>query len=377
MFADFKNLEIQWNDIKQHIFHKNQGLMLACSGGLDSTALLAIFCEIRNSEKNFSLSAFHINYGLRGTESDADETHLQTLCAQLDVPLRIHRISEQDRAARQGEGIQEWARHIRLEIANSYAHAGHIVAFAHHQDDLAENVILRLARGVSATRLAGLKHWDPPFWRPLLQVRKAKLAAYLKDRGLTHREDASNATLDYSRNVIRHRIIPELEKLYPGATEHLAACASDAEDLGSWCDIEVKREAANHAGQECLWLSSLPRGAARQALATLIHVGAPGHRQLNRNFLDEALAAMSRSQSSTHPQSWARDLPGGGRLRIEGTALYVENQQYAQGLGVLEFEALLGPKSHALISIGEASCRLDGDLSQGVARVYGTPAARP
>lgn len=377
MFIDFKSLEIQWKDIKQSFPKDIQGVTLACSGGLDSTALLAIFCEIRNSKKIFSLNAFHINYGLRGAASNEDETHLKALCDALDVPLTIHQITENERQSRQGEGIQEWARRLRRQIAWTYAESGSIVAFAHHKDDVAENILMRMARGVAPTRLSGLKSWDPPFWRPLLNERKANLAAYLKHHGLTHREDASNATLDYSRNVIRHRIIPELEKLYPGATEHLAACASDADDLGKWCDIEVLREAEKHSGRECHWLSSLPRGAARLALANMIQKSAPAHRQLSRQFLDEALDFMQTVQADLSTRAWARDLPGGGRLRVEGSAVYVENQQDARGFGVVEVEALLSHKSHALISLGEASCKLDEDLSQVAARVYGTLAARP
>ena len=179
----------------------------------------------------------------------------------------MHRITNEQRESRRGEGIQEWARRIRLAIAAKYAASGYIIALAHHRDDVAENVLMRLARGVSPTNIGGLKTWDPPLWRPLLGVRKAELAAYLSQRGMTHREDASNAKLDYNRNIIRHRIIPELEQLFPGAAERIASFALDAEDLGLWADPEILRAAEQNKGNESLWLCNLPRGAARHALA--------------------------------------------------------------------------------------------------------------
>lgn len=377
MFSDFPNLEAQWNAMERRLSEDFQGVILGCSGGLDSTALLALFCEIRNSKKNFELAAFHVNYGLRGAASDADEAHLSALCATLAVPLRVRRVTPAEREARRGEGVQEWARRIRREVSAEYAAAGWVVALAHHLDDLAENVLLRLARGVAPARLGGLRPFDPPFWRPLLGERKATLAAYLTRRGIAHREDASNATLDYSRNVIRHRIIPELERLFSGAAEHVAACALDAEDLGIWCDEAVTREAAQHAGNERAWLAGLPRGAARHALATLIRTGAPGHRQLSRRFLDEVLDAMTLTASNGRPATWARDLPRGGRVVLEGKGIAVEALSHARARQGAGFEALLGPGSHALISLGSATCKLDGALSPSVARVYGTLAAKP
>jgi tRNA(Ile)-lysidine synthetase-like protein len=377
MFSDFPNLEIQWNALERRLSEDFRGVVLGCSGGLDSTALLALFCEIRNSKKNFELAAFHINYGLRGAASDADQAHIEALCATLAVPLRVRRVTPAEHDARQGEGVQEWARRLRREVSAEYAAAGWIVALAHHLDDVAENVLLRLARGVAPVRLGGLSPFEPPFWRPLLGERKATLAAYLTRRGIAHREDASNATLDYSRNVIRHRIIPELERLFSGAAEHIAACALDAEDLGIWCDAAVTREAVQHAGNERPWLASLPRGAARHALATLIRTGAPGHRQLSRRFLDEVLDAMTLTAFNGRPATWARDLPRGGRVVLNGNGLAVEASPHAGARWGADFEALLGSGSHALISLGSATYRLDGALSPSVAKVYGTLAAKP
>ena len=378
MIRDFNNLDLQRNAILSLILKENRGVKLALSGGLDSTALLGLFCDIRDSKKNFDLQAFHVNYGLRGAESDADERHISALCAVLVVPLEVHRITAAQRESRRGEGIQEWARRLRRAIAAKYAASGYIIALAHHRDDLTENALLRLARGVSPGYMGGLKIWDPPLWRPLLEVRKAELAAYLTQRGMTHREDASNATLEYDRNVIRHRIIPELEKLFPGAAERIASFALDAEDLSFWSDEVISREANQHIGSECKWLCDLPRGAARHALASLIRTRAPGYRQLSRPFLDKALEAMHRIQNTeTQTKTWSRDMPGGGRILIKGCQILIEPSQHDRAHRDTGFEALLGPGSHALISLGEASCRLNGPLSPNVSKVYGTLAPRP
>lgn len=307
LFNDFPSLELLRKHLNQVLSQGYQRVMVSCSGGLDSTVLFHMFWQIAKSQKNFSLALMHVNFGLRGAASDSDETFCRELSQQANVPFHLHRVKPDERAAMRGASVQEWARKIRREFSLRLAGPGSLIALAHHRDDLAENVIMRLARGVAPLALGGMRELDLPFWRPLLASSRQELQAFAEKNALLHRIDASNATLDYSRNVIRHRVIPELERLYPGASKRLAACAEDAHDMQAWF------EATNsNASLTLAQLTNLPRGAARARLAGFIQAKVAARRQLSRDLLDQMLAAARQDEK------FIFSLPGGGYMTLAG-----------------------------------------------------------
>lgn len=174
------------------------------------------------------MAIFHAHYGLRGEDSEDDFRFVEELARTHDVPFFSRRVSAEEKDARRGESLQEWARRLRHEEFTRLAAEGWAIALGHHMDDLAETVLMRLARGTAPETLLGMRPWRPPFWRPFLQERKAAILTYMDRSGFAHREDASNERLDYSRNVLRHKVLPELEALFPGAAERIVACAAEA-----------------------------------------------------------------------------------------------------------------------------------------------------
>ncbi len=201
-----------------------------------------------------------------------------------------------------------------------HAADGWTVALAHHQGDVAENVLLRLARGASPGHL-GMRGVDPPYWRPLLRQNKAELATFMTAHDFQHRHDASNDKLEYSRNVIRHKVLPELEALFPGAAARIAACAEEAADVSSHCRDGLLAELLVMTPEGVrARLAELPRGLARAGLAGLIGSRAPGFRQLSRHWLDAVLDRAGSQEAGRY----GRDIPGGGRVLIDKGGLVVE-----------------------------------------------------
>lgn len=225
MLKEFERFAACVNAKKDAISSSCRGVVVACSGGPDSTALFHLIWRLSQAENNFSVALAHVAYGLRGDESENDFAFVQNLAASHGVPFFSHRINEIAPTV----GIQAWARGIRRQFFSELAAEGWVIALAHHLDDVAETALFRLARGTSPENAAGMRVWDPPYWRPLLEERKATLTAFLARENLPFRTDSSNARDDYARNVIRHRVLPELEALFPGAAERIALTALQAQ----------------------------------------------------------------------------------------------------------------------------------------------------
>lgn len=315
MAREFEDFHIQVDDKKQDLSDKFRGVIVACSGGPDSTALFHLFWAASNSGKNFSVALGHVAYGLRGGESEADFD----FCAAL---AKAHGASFFSRNAGTApkSGVQEWARDLRRDFFAGLAADGWVIALAHHLDDVAETALFRLARGASIGKLAGMKAWDPPYWRPLLQTRKAALLAYLARENKPYRVDSSNARDVYARNVIRNKVLPELEALFPGAAGRIAATALEGQALVSPENADAAAASRVSSGT---WLAArLPRGT-----------------QLSRRML--------------------QSLPGGACLVAPAGVVAKAPRESQHRLGLKAFEAsvLLEPGSHATLTRGKRQWR--------------------
>lgn len=276
---------------------EKRAVIVACSGGVDSTALFHVFCELLKAKKIFSLALFHFNYGLRGEESDGDEAFCEGLATGAGVPFLVTRATEEDRQARQGEGIQEWARRLRRDALEKLAAGEEIVALAHHADDAAETVIMRMMRGTSLTAMRGMSEWEGIWWRPWLRVSKAEIVAAMGEAGYLFREDTTNAQLDYARNVVRHKVLPALLSLWPAGREKLLNLAEDAQSVAQYAlekALKDTRFTAGEAGPSCdrEELAALPDAVALAVLAHIARsVDGARWQQLSRVNLLKVLAA--------------------------------------------------------------------------------------
>lgn len=187
-------------------------ILLAVSGGLDSTVMLHLF-----EQAGFNIAVAHCNFQLRGKDSDDDEKFVTTICKELKIKLHVRRFETEAYAWEKTLSTQMAARELRyswfreLASANSYKQ----VATAHHVDDSIETVLLNLTRGAGTEGLIGIPVKNEQVIRPLLFATRMQIEKFALQKGVVWREDMSNLTDDYQRNFIRHQIIPRLKELNP------------------------------------------------------------------------------------------------------------------------------------------------------------------
>jgi tRNA(Ile)-lysidine synthase len=215
--------------IRRHaLFGPADRVAVALSGGPDSVALVWLLRELA-AGLDVALAGFlHVNHGLRGDESAADEAFCRALAQRLDLPLEVRHIDTAALAHAAGRSIEATARDARYAFFEAAAPRlnATVVATGHTLDDQAETVLLRLLRGAGARGAAGIRVRRGPYVRPLLECRRADIRRYLAARGEAFREDTSNLDLTIPRNRIRRHLIPAIEAMAPSATPALARFAA-------------------------------------------------------------------------------------------------------------------------------------------------------
>ena len=225
---------------------------MGLSGGADSVALLRVLAE-RSRELGLVLHAAHLHHGLRGTEADEDRDFCRELAKNLGLPFHASAVDTAAAAladpgtAKAGETIEEAARRLRYGWFRELMAAGKVdaVATAHTRDDQAETVLARFLRGAWTEGLSGIhpvvEFPEGRILRPLLRVTRADIEAYLARLGQGWREDSSNRHLTFTRNRIRHELLPTLEGWNPQLREHLAQMADLAREEEAWWAAELER----------------------------------------------------------------------------------------------------------------------------------------
>ena len=191
-------------------------ILVALSGGADSTALLLSLCELRRP-----VCALHVHHGIRGAEADRDAEFCRELCLRLGIPFQLCRVDIPALARARGKGLEETAREERYRILTECADALSCsrIATAHNLEDNAETVLLHLVRGTGLSGLCGIPAVRGRLIRPLLSVSRKDIEKYLSDRGQNYVSDSTNTDTDLSRNRIRSCVMPELLKLNPAFPE--------------------------------------------------------------------------------------------------------------------------------------------------------------
>lgn len=204
---------------KNQLLHAEQPLLLALSGGLDSTVLLHLLHRL-----HYRVHAAHCNFGLRGKESDEDESFCEKLCTDLKIPFTSRRFDTEAYAARNQESIQSAARALRYRwfMELLHLHGYQAIATAHHCNDNTESVLMDTVFGRSAERSQGIPIRNGKIVRPIWFAMKAELFTYAQEKNIPWREDSSNAAHSYTRNLFRLQLLPELEKVNPGLHHSIA-----------------------------------------------------------------------------------------------------------------------------------------------------------
>ncbi|WP_348268539.1 tRNA lysidine(34) synthetase TilS [Edaphobacter paludis] len=230
-------------------------ICVAISGGADSVALLLTLHAantVKRDALGIGLSAAHVHHGIRpGEESDADQQFVEALCARLDIPLHLHHTSIPERVAQTGETIEEAARAVRYDFFRSLiaANEADAILTAHTLDDQAETVLMKLLRGAWTEGLSAIHPVvlvNTPtrtgkILRPFLNTRRAEIEDFLNQINQPWREDSTNTDTAYTRNRIRHELLPQLREYNPSLDQTLSNLAELAREEEARWQLELSR----------------------------------------------------------------------------------------------------------------------------------------
>ena len=250
---DMEQLEMQvFSYMEAHsMIEEGETVCAAVSGGADSVCLLLLLAAYRR-RKRFFLQAVHVEHGIRGEESLEDARFVEGLCASLEIPLLVRHVRAAGYADEQGLSLEEAARDLRYQVFSGMAErlkpgVPVRIALAHHREDQAETVLFNLVRGTGLQGLGGMRPVRDVYIRPLLETGRKEIRAYLEAGGYTWREDSSNADTAYTRNLIRHRILPLLtENVNLQAVSHICEAAGHAADAAAYLDRQAHRFMEQH-----------------------------------------------------------------------------------------------------------------------------------
>lgn len=275
---------------------QGQAVVVGFSGGLDSTVLLhAASCVAKDA--HLDLSALHVHHGL-SANADAWAESCARVCREADVPLDISRVEVPRRA---GDGIESAARRVRHKVMAD--HPAKWILLAHHADDQAETLLHNLLRGAGVRGAAAIPEVRGRILRPLLGLGREVLVAYARSRGLVWIEDESNTDSRYTRNFLRHKILPLINTRFPRAGAQLAAAASRFSEADSLLEDLARLDLGVNSPAFPLPLSvfrELPDVRARNLLRAMLtwhHVQSPDERRMN-----EFIRQLQTAGSDRHPR---------------------------------------------------------------------------
>lgn len=215
---------------KNDLFHSEDKLLLAVSGGVDSVVL----CELcKQSGYDFAIA--HCNFQLRGADSDRDETFVKDIADKYKVPFHLVKFDTTNEAKQRKLSIQETARELRYKWFEEIRkqHQYHYILTAHHADDNIETVLLNFFRGTGVKGLRGIEVKHSHIVRPLLFARRSQLEEFIKENGLEYVTDSTNLKDDYSRNYLRLNVLPLVKEHFSESDKNIL------ENIDRFKEIEI------------------------------------------------------------------------------------------------------------------------------------------
>ncbi|MBV6288990.1 tRNA lysidine(34) synthetase TilS [Pseudomonas aegrilactucae] len=344
-------------------WHQAPGWCVALSGGLDSTVLLHLLAQ----NPAMPLRAIHIHHGLQAA-ADAWPAHCQRLCDSLGVPLQVIHVQVPP-----GASLEQGARDARYAAFVQALRPGELLLTGQHRDDQAETLLFRLLRGAGLRGLASMPVQRPlgagTLLRPLLDTSRDELLAYAQAHGLQWIDDPSNDDTRFSRNYLRHQMLPMLAQRWPQAARSLARSAAHLGEAQGLLDELAQQDLAQAATPDPFdWLGcpSLDLQVLRQL--------SPARQ---RNALQYWLAARTRLPDTRHWSGWEdlRDAGGQGRplWRLADGEVHRSAERIywlsAEWLAPLQAPVAWVDPSRPLDLPGNGSLSLSGRLPQGPLQV--------
>lgn len=337
----------------ESLFGEDDKILLACSGGVDSMVL----ADLLLADK-FQIGIAHINHQTRGKDSDADQTFVEEYCRTKSIPCYSISKPIKQMAENAKENFQAFARNFRYDYLNEirekhqYSH----IATAHHKSDTTESFFINLVRGTGLDGLTGIPIRNKDVIRPLAFANKNEIENYAKKFGIKYIEDISNQSIKYTRNFIRHEVLPKLSELNPNAHKNILATIHRLENtselLGELIAMQVG--IVQEAGESkirktdilkisnasiLLYYTIKPYGfnydQADQIISSIKNVGSTFHSQIHtllvdRDYLIIKIKANKEHTLLTINSPGQYNLDSGEKLLIEETDQYELSQNQKQ-----------------------------------------------
>jgi tRNA(Ile)-lysidine synthase len=236
---------------EERLINAGDRVLVGVSGGLDSSALLFILHNLKNT-LSIDLAIAHVNHQLRGAESERDEAFVRGLAERFSVPFHSLRKDVKGYAKKAGISVQHAGRDIRYaffsELADSFAYGK--IAVAHNGDDQVETFLLRVVKGTGLKGLSSIPIRRGPIIRPFLRTYRSEIEEYATQHSVPHVEDSSNLRDGYERNFLRHQVTPLLEKLNPRFREKVLHLLSDIASLNAGFNHDTEDFLTGHTRTE-------------------------------------------------------------------------------------------------------------------------------
>ena len=224
---------------KYGLLEKGDKVTVGFSGGADSTALISVLYALRDVF-DLTVSAVHVNHGIRGEEAKRDEDFVIDFCKKKNIPLTVFHKDIPTEAKRCGESEEECGRRIRYECFAEVSCGGKI-ATAHTLSDSIETMVFNMLRGSSVSGLCSIPVKRDNIIRPLIECSREEIEKYCEENGLSFVTDSTNLNSDYTRNYIRRELLPMFERINPSYTEALSRLKNFACEDSAY----LEKEAAN------------------------------------------------------------------------------------------------------------------------------------
>lgn len=228
---------------KYSMFSDADNVVVGFSGGADSVCLLHLLHKFQK-EFTYNLVAVHVNHGIRGEEANKDALFAEAFCKERCIPFKLVKIDCISLADKSNSSLEEAGRKARYEAFNSLCSPCSKIATAHNQNDNAETLIFNLSRGTSLKGACGIPYVRENIIRPLLDCSRDEIEGYCKENGLSFVTDSTNLSDEYSRNKIRHNVLPVMNELNSDylnkVTQFCNDCTDVVEFLEVYCETQLK-----------------------------------------------------------------------------------------------------------------------------------------
>ena len=319
---------------KYNMFDNVKHCVCGVSGGADSVSLITVLVRLCGY-LGIELHVVHINHMIRGAAADSDQEYVEDLCRKYGVSCNSYNIDVQTMASDRGFTVEEAGRLARYDafdtVRRQYEGEGCVIAVAHNRNDVAETVIFNMARGTGMGGIKGIAPVRENIVRPLLGCDRSEIEGYLDRMGIPYCTDATNNEDDYTRNKIRHKILPLMVEINEQAVEHIcdmAELAADYERLASGVveeflksqGIDISQENRGWTGTESRCGEySVDRGTLfaqnklirELAIRQLVGLVCGGLKDIGRNHVAEVMKLCDAETGA------GIDLPGGGRVYVQ------------------------------------------------------------